>query len=49
VGERCYRLGELAVLIGGELEGDADLVIHGVAGIREARPGEITLLSVTVG
>jgi UDP-3-O-[3-hydroxymyristoyl] glucosamine N-acyltransferase len=45
LGQRCYRLGELAVLVGGELEGDADLEIHGVAGIREARPGEITFVA----
>jgi UDP-3-O-[3-hydroxymyristoyl] glucosamine N-acyltransferase len=45
VGERCYRLGELAVLVGGELEGDADLLIRGVAGIREAQPGEITFVA----
>jgi UDP-3-O-[3-hydroxymyristoyl] glucosamine N-acyltransferase len=43
--ERCYKLGELAVLVGGELEGDAELVIRGVAGIREARPGEITFVA----
>jgi UDP-3-O-[3-hydroxymyristoyl] glucosamine N-acyltransferase len=45
LGERCYKLGELAVLVGGELEGDADLVIRGVAGIREAEPGEITFVA----
>ena len=45
MGQRCYRLGELAVLVGGELEGDADLMIHGVAGIREAEPGEITFIA----
>jgi UDP-3-O-[3-hydroxymyristoyl] glucosamine N-acyltransferase len=45
LGERCYKLGELAVLVGGELEGDADLVIRGVAGIREAQPGEITCVA----
>ncbi|HEX6790647.1 MAG TPA: UDP-3-O-(3-hydroxymyristoyl)glucosamine N-acyltransferase [Candidatus Krumholzibacteria bacterium] len=45
MGERCYKLGELAVLVGGELEGDADLVIRGVAGIREAQPGDITFVA----
>jgi len=45
VGERSYKLGELAALVGGSLEGDAELVIHGVAGIREAQPGEITFVA----
>ena len=45
MGERCYKLGELAVLVGGELEGDADLLIRGVAGIREAQPGDITFVA----
>jgi UDP-3-O-[3-hydroxymyristoyl] glucosamine N-acyltransferase len=45
VGERSYKLGELAALVGGRLEGDAELVIHGVAGIREAQPGEITFVA----
>ena len=45
MGERCYKLGELAVLVGGQLQGDADLVIYGAAGIREAKPGEITFLA----
>ena len=45
MGERCYKLGELAVLVGGELEGDADLMIRGVAGIREAQPGDITFVA----
>jgi UDP-3-O-[3-hydroxymyristoyl] glucosamine N-acyltransferase len=43
--ERCYKLGELAVLVGGQLEGDADLMIRGVAGIREAQPGDITFVA----
>jgi UDP-3-O-[3-hydroxymyristoyl] glucosamine N-acyltransferase len=45
VGERSYKLGELAALVGGSLEGDAELVIRGVAGIREAQPGEITFVA----
>ncbi len=45
MGERSYKLGELAALVGGSLEGDAELVIHGVAGIREAQPGEITFVA----
>jgi UDP-3-O-[3-hydroxymyristoyl] glucosamine N-acyltransferase len=43
--ERRYKLGELAVLVGGTLEGDADIEIRGVAGIREAGPGEITFVA----
>lgn len=38
------RLGELAELVGGELHGDGDLLIRGVAGIKEAHQGEITFL-----
>lgn len=45
MGERSYKLGELAALVGGRLEGDAELLIHGVAGIREAQPGEITFVA----
>jgi UDP-3-O-[3-hydroxymyristoyl] glucosamine N-acyltransferase len=45
VGDRSYKLGELAALVGGRLEGDAELVIHGVAGIREAQPGDITFVA----
>lgn len=43
--ERCYKLGELAALVEGRLEGDAELLIHGVAGIREAQAGEITFVA----
>ncbi|HEC83453.1 MAG TPA: UDP-3-O-(3-hydroxymyristoyl)glucosamine N-acyltransferase, partial [Firmicutes bacterium] len=39
------RLGELAKIVGGEISGDASVVITGVAGIREARPGDITFLA----
>ncbi|HUU42816.1 MAG TPA: UDP-3-O-(3-hydroxymyristoyl)glucosamine N-acyltransferase [Planctomycetota bacterium] len=35
-------LGELAELVQGALEGDPDTVITAVAGVREARPGQIT-------
>jgi UDP-3-O-[3-hydroxymyristoyl] glucosamine N-acyltransferase len=45
LGERCYKLSELAVLVGGALEGDAELLIRGVAGIREAQPGDITFVA----
>jgi UDP-3-O-[3-hydroxymyristoyl] glucosamine N-acyltransferase len=39
-----FRLAELAERLGGELHGDPDLRIRGVAGIKEARAGEITFL-----
>jgi UDP-3-O-[3-hydroxymyristoyl] glucosamine N-acyltransferase len=45
VGVRSYKLCELADIVGGELEGDGEIQIHGVAGIREARPGEITFVA----
>ncbi|MBI5379971.1 MAG: UDP-3-O-(3-hydroxymyristoyl)glucosamine N-acyltransferase [Nitrospirae bacterium] len=38
-------LQELASLVGGEIEGDAQTVIIGVTGIREAGPGQITFFS----
>ncbi len=38
-------LKELAGVVGGELAGDGSLVIKGVAGIKEARPGELTFLA----
>ncbi|MFA4888360.1 MAG: UDP-3-O-(3-hydroxymyristoyl)glucosamine N-acyltransferase [Candidatus Omnitrophota bacterium] len=38
-------LKEIARLIGGEIVGEADVVISGVAGIKEARRGEITFLA----
>jgi UDP-3-O-[3-hydroxymyristoyl] glucosamine N-acyltransferase len=40
-----FKLGELAAIVGGEVEGDAGIEIGGVAGIREARSGEITFLA----
>jgi len=39
-----YRLSELADRIAGKIDGDGDLIIRGVAGIREAQEGEITFL-----
>ena len=39
------KLGELVVQLGCTLEGDAQCEIHGVAGISEARTGEVTFLS----
>ncbi|MCX5710190.1 MAG: UDP-3-O-(3-hydroxymyristoyl)glucosamine N-acyltransferase [Candidatus Omnitrophica bacterium] len=38
-------LKEIARIAGGEVAGDANTVITGVSGIREARPGDITFLS----
>lgn len=40
-----YTLRELARLVGGEIVGAADTEITGVAGIKEAREGEITFLA----
>ena len=36
-------LGELALLVGGEAVGPADLMIQGAASLRDAAAGEITL------
>ncbi len=41
----AHTLGELAGIVGGSVEGDSALVITGVAGIREAQPGEITFVA----
>ncbi|HTV60506.1 MAG TPA: UDP-3-O-(3-hydroxymyristoyl)glucosamine N-acyltransferase [Verrucomicrobiae bacterium] len=38
------KLGEIAKRLGCEVEGDAGIEITGVAGIEEARPGELTFL-----
>ena len=38
-------LGELAEHLQGTVVGDASIEIHGVAGIREAMPGDITFLA----
>jgi UDP-3-O-[3-hydroxymyristoyl] glucosamine N-acyltransferase len=40
-----YALEELARLVGGEIVGERDIEITGVAGIKEAREGEITFLA----
>ncbi len=40
-----YSLEELARLVGGEIIGERDVEISGVAGIKEAREGEITFLA----
>jgi UDP-3-O-[3-hydroxymyristoyl] glucosamine N-acyltransferase len=39
------KLGEIAKRLGCELEGDAEMEITGVAGIEEAREGELTFLA----
>jgi UDP-3-O-[3-hydroxymyristoyl] glucosamine N-acyltransferase len=41
------RLGELAALVGGEVIGDASLVITGVNGLTEAGPGELSFYGNT--
>jgi len=40
-----HTLAELAAMVGGSVDGDATLVITGVAGIRDAQPGEITFVA----
>src|SRR5438128_2692262 len=40
-----HTLRELAQLVGGTAVGDPETVIRGVAGIREAMPGEITFIA----
>ncbi len=40
-----YTLEEVARLVGGTVVGETDIVITGVAGIKEAREGEITFLA----
>jgi UDP-3-O-[3-hydroxymyristoyl] glucosamine N-acyltransferase len=42
---RTFKLSELARIAGGRVTGDGDTTITGVAGIRDARPGEITFLA----
>ena len=42
---KSLRLKEIAKLVDGELVGDSELTITGVAGIKEAQEGEITFLS----
>jgi len=38
-------LAELATLVGGKIMGDPQLLIRGVAGIKDAKKDEITFLS----
>ncbi|MDH4038771.1 MAG: UDP-3-O-(3-hydroxymyristoyl)glucosamine N-acyltransferase [Candidatus Krumholzibacteria bacterium] len=45
MGTRSYRLCELADIVGGKVVGDGDVEICGVAGIREAMPGDITFIA----
>jgi UDP-3-O-[3-hydroxymyristoyl] glucosamine N-acyltransferase len=40
-----FRLGDLAAELDGVLEGDPDIEITGVSGIREAEPGDLTFLA----
>jgi len=40
-----YKLEELAEIVGGRVEGDAGVEIQGVAGIREAKAGDITFVA----
>ena len=37
-------LGELALLVGGQVVGPNDLVLQGAASLRDALPGQITML-----
>src|SRR5689334_3119195 len=39
------KLGELAARLGCTLEGDAQVEIHGAAGLESAKPGEVSFLS----
>jgi len=39
------KLREVCELVGGKLLGDGDIEVHGVAGIKEAREGEITFVA----
>ena len=42
---QSFKLGEIAELIGGTLIGSPDILISGVAGIKEAKHGDITFLA----
>ena len=42
---RSYTLAEVARALAGDLEGDPTLEISGIAGIREAEPGQISFLA----
>ncbi len=39
------RLGEIAALLGGRVQGDEGTEIHGIAPIQDARPGQIAFIS----
>lgn len=39
------KLKEVCDMVGGELVGDGDILIHGVAGIKEAKEGELTFIA----
>ena len=45
--KKSLTLKEIAALVEGELVGDSDVTIEGVAGIKEAQAGDITFLSNT--
>jgi UDP-3-O-[3-hydroxymyristoyl] glucosamine N-acyltransferase len=42
---RRYTLEQLAEIVGGEVRGDGSTVISGIAGIKEAKKGDITFLA----
>ncbi len=44
-GNKSLKLSEIAKLVGGELLGDPELSITGIAGIKEAEKGDITFLA----
>jgi len=44
-GTRTYRLGELGTLVGGTVDGDNELAIHGVNDLGSAREGEISFVT----
>ena len=44
MGNRAYKLSELADMVGGALSGDGETSITGVAGVKEAEKGEITFV-----
>jgi UDP-3-O-[3-hydroxymyristoyl] glucosamine N-acyltransferase len=45
VSTHSYSLRELADIVGGEVVGDGEVEIRGIAGIREAEPGDITFVA----
>lgn len=40
-----YTLGEIAELVNGDLEGDPNIIITGISGIKESKEGDITFLA----